>query len=103
MLGAGGLVRAYAHAAKLAIEAANIITYEKYEIFLLSCGYSEYQKVLPLLTSFNAVIDDTVFEADVKVIYAVKHGVSESLSPKISEMFFGKYLPEKKGERFDYR
>lgn len=103
LLGAGGLVRAYAHAAKLAIDAANIITYEKYEVFSLRCGYSEYQKILPLLTSFNAVIDDTVFEADVNIVYAVKHGVAESLMPKISEMSFGKYLPEKKGERFDYR
>ena len=103
LLGAGGLVRAYAHVAKLALDAANIITYEKYEIFSLRCGYSEYQKFLPLLASFGAVIDDTVFEADVKLIYAVKLGVSELLSPKISEITFGKYLPIKEGERFDYR
>ena len=103
LLGAGGLVRAYAHGAKIALEAANIITYEKYEIFSLKCGYSEYQKLLPLLSSFGAVIDDTVFEADVKLIFATKHGVADSLLPKISEMTYGKYLPEKEGERFDYR
>ena len=103
LLGAGGLVRAYAHGAKIALEAANIITYEKYEVFSLKCGYSEYQKLLPLLSSFGAVIDDTVFEADVKLIFATKHGVAESLLPKISEMTYGKYLPEKEGERFDYR
>ena len=38
LLGAGGLVRAYAHAAKIAIDAANIITFEKYEVFSLRCG-----------------------------------------------------------------
>ena len=103
LLGAGGLVRAYAHGAKIALEAANIITYERYEVFSLRCGYSEYQKLLPLLTAFGAVIDDTVFEADVKIVFATKHGVAESLVPKISEMTYGKYLPEKDGERFDYR
>ncbi len=103
LLGAGGLVRAYAHAAKLAIDAANVITYEKYEMYSLSCGYSEYQKILPLLTAFGAVIDDTVFEADVKITYAIKHGVAEGLTPKISELSFGKFLPQKTGERFDYR
>ena len=103
LLGAGGLVRAYGHAAKIALDAANIITYEKYEIFSLNCGYSDYQKFLPLLSSFNAVIDDTVFEADVTVTYAVKVGVSEKLEPKISEMSFGKCQSQKVGERFDYR
>lgn len=103
LLGAGGLVRAYAHAAKIAIDAANIITYEKYEVFSLRCGYSEYQKILPVLTSYSAVIDDTVFEADVKIIYAVKVGVAQNLDPKISEISFGKYSAQKEGERFDYR
>ena len=103
LLGAGGLVRAYAHAAKIALEAANIITYEKYEVFTLRCGYSEYQKYLPVLSAAGAVIDDTVFEADVKVVFAIKHGVAEGLLPKISEISFGKYLPVKDGERFDYR
>lgn len=103
LLGAGGLVRAYAHAAKLALEAAHIIKYEKYEIFSLVCGYSEYQKYLPLLTAHGAVIDDTVFEADVRIEYAVKIGVSETLDPKISEISYGKYRAEKVGERFDYR
>ena len=103
LLGAGGLVRAYAHAAKIALDAANIITYEKYEIFSLKCGYSEYQKFLPVLASFGAVIDDTVFEADVRIEYAVKVGVAERLNPKISEISFGKYQAEKVGERFDYR
>ena len=103
LLGAGGLVRAYAHAAKIALEAANIITYEKYEVFSLRCGYSEYQKVLPILSAHGAIIDDTVFEADVKIVFAVKCGVAENLNPKISEMFFGKYIPQKDGERFDYR
>ena len=103
LLGAGGLVRAYAHAAKLALDSANIITYEKYDIFSLRCGYSEYQKYIPLLSSFNAIIDDTVFEADVKVVFAIKQGVDERLLPKISEISFGKDLPVKEGERFDYR
>lgn len=103
LLGAGGLVRAYAHAAKLALDSANIITYEKYDIFSLRCGYSEYQKYVPLLSSFGAIIDDTVFEADVKVVFAIKQGVDAKLLPKISEISFGKDLPLKEGERFDYR
>lgn len=103
LLGAGGLVRAYSHAAKLALDAANIITYEKYGVFSLVCGYSDYQKYLPLLTSLGAVIDDTVFEADVKISFAVKNNTCDELIFKISEMSYGKCIPTKEGERFDYR
>ena len=103
LLGAGGLVRAYSHAAKIALDAAVIVKYEKYEVFSLTCGYSEYQKILPVLSANSAVVDETLFEADVKVIFALKLGVIDKLAPKISEITFGEYLPLKEGERFDYR
>ena len=103
LLGAGGLVRAYAHAAKLALDAANVITYEKYDVLTLACGYSEYQKFMPIIRTFDAVIDDTVFEADVKLCFALKSGVVETLDKKLAESSFGKYNLTKEGERFDYR
>ena len=37
LLGAGGLVRAYSHAAKLALDEAHVITYEKYAVLKLVC------------------------------------------------------------------
>ncbi len=103
LLGAGGLVRAYSHAAKIALDAAVIVKYEKYEVFSLICGYSEYQKILPVLSASSAVVDETLFEADVRITFAVKLGVIEKLTPKISEITLGRCLPIKEGERFDYR
>ena len=103
LLGAGGLVRAYAHAAKLALDAANVITYEKYDVLSLVCGYSEYQKFMPLIKTFDAVIDDTIFEADVKLCFALKRGMVNELDKKLAESSFGKYKLIKEGERFDYR
>ena len=103
LLGAGGLVRAYSHAAKLALDAANIITYEKYDVLSLTCGYSEYQKFMPIIRTFDAVIDDTVFEADVKLCFALKGGKVDELNKKLAETSFGKYDLTKEGERFDYR
>ena len=103
LLGAGGLVRAYSHAAKLALDEAHVITYEKYDVLTLACGYSEYQKFLPIIRTFDAVIDDTVFEADVKLCFAMKSGAMERLDKKLAESSFGKYTLTKEGERFDYR
>ncbi len=103
LLGAGGLVRAYSHAAALAIEAGGIITYEPYTEYELRSGYSEYQKYQVILTGAGAVIDATEFGADVCVRYAVRSSEGDRLTAKIVEIGYGKDLPRKIGERFDYR
>lgn len=103
LLGAGGLVRAYSHTATLAIEAAQIITYEPYDEITLSCGYSEYQKYAAMLTAAGVVMDGTEYEATVTVRFAVRRTESEALRQSIIEAGFGKDIPLVTGERFDYR
>lgn len=103
LLGAGGLVRAYSHTASLALEAAGIVTYEPYSQYELKCGYSEYQRYSAYFTDIGAVIDDTVFEADVTVRFAVKIREGDAVVSKIVEMSYGKDVPVLVGERYDYR
>ena len=103
LLGAGGLVRAYSHTASLALEAAGIVTYEPYSQYELKCGYSEYQRYSAYFTDIGAVIDDTVFEADVTVRFAVKRREGDAVVSKIVEMSYGKDVPVLVGERYDYR
>ncbi|MBQ9783033.1 MAG: YigZ family protein [Clostridia bacterium] len=103
LLGAGGLVRAYSHAASLALEAAGIITYEPYTEYELRCSYSDYQKYSVLLANTGALIDDTGFEADVRVRFAVRKQSREGLLKKITETGYGRDVPVEVGERFDYR
>ena len=103
LLGAGGLVRAYSHTAKLALEAAHIITYEQYTEMELSCSYSDYQRYLPELPRFGAVVDDTEFTDVVKIVFAVKNTVVEDLMRRVQEMSGGKDAPVIRGKRFDYR
>lgn len=103
LLGAGGLVRAYSHAAKLALDAAHIITYEQYTVLELVCTYSDYQRYQAELPRFGAVIDDTVFTDRVTLSFAVKNNVVPSLLSRIREMSGGRDEPEVKGNRFDYR
>ncbi len=103
LLGAGGLVRAYSHTAKLALEAAHIITYEQYTTLELNCSYSDYQRYAAELPRFGAVVDDTQFTDSVKVIFAVKSTVTEALHTRIREMSGGKDQATVTGTRFDYR
>ena len=103
LLGAGGLVRAYSHSAVIAIEGAEIVTYEPYYEYELVCGYSEYQKYSNILGIERAVIDSTDFGAEVIVRFAVKKTQAERVLTKISEIGFGRDVPKLLGERFDCR
>ena len=103
LLGAGGLVRAYSHSTAIAIEGAEVVTYEPYAVFELRSGYSEYQKYSNVLANASAIIDSTDFGADVCVRFAVKRDQAERLLLKINEVGFGRDVPVPIGERFDCR
>ena len=103
LLGAGGLVRAYSHGTKIALDAAKIVTYEKYAELMLDCSYSDYQKYSVILPTFGAIIDDTDFSDRVVIKFAVKETVVDALMTKITEMSGGRDKPEITGERFDYK
>ena len=103
LLGAGGLVRAYSHTAKLALEAAHIITYEQYTELELVCSYSDYQKYSAILPVYGAIIDGTDFSDRVILRFSVKDAVVPGLSEKIREMSGGRDVAVEIGKRFDYR
>ena len=101
LLGAGGLVRAYANAAALALDAAHIVTYEEYNVYSLSCDYGEYNKINFELEGADAIIDKCDFSDKVYMEFAVKATVSEKVCKKIAELSGGKLIPMATGTRFD--
>jgi len=103
LLGAGGLVRAYAHTAHLALEAAGIVTYESYAELEITCSYSDYQKYLAQLPRFGAVMDDTDFSDRVTIRFAVKKHLADDVRTLVREISAGADEVRILGERFDYR
>lgn len=101
LLGAGGLVRAYSQAAKIALEAAEIVTFEPYTELSVALSYSDYQKICAELPKYGAIVDNTEFSDSVMLKIAVKNEVVSSISSKINEISAGKSLPQIIGERFD--
>jgi len=101
LLGAGGLVRAYSAAAKMALDAAEIATFEPYTEFSLTCTYPEYQKISAELPRFSAIIDDTDYADNVTGKFAIKSNKNQQLTDRICEMTAGKSIPKIIGERFD--
>lgn len=67
LLGAGGLVRAYSHGAKLAVEAAQRLTMCECTELETECGYELYGKVSRLLPVHSAKVLDSDFGALVRL------------------------------------
>jgi uncharacterized YigZ family protein len=103
LLGAGGLVRAYAAAAKMALDAAGIVSYESYTELSLTCSYSDHQKLSAELPKFAAILDDTIYADNVTLKFAVKDEIADAVMGKIREMSGGKLMPTVLGHRFDYK
>ena len=65
LLGAGGLVRAYAHSAKIALEAAGKSIKRVWTKIYLPCPYSWYERLKLEVAAFGGVVEGTDFGADV--------------------------------------
>ena len=103
LLGAGGLVRAYANGAKIALDAAHIVTYESYTEFRIVCDYGAYQKLANEFPKYGIVVDASDFGGSITLRLACKKAIFADFTEKIAEMFAGKICPEVIGERFDFR
>ena len=67
LLGAGGLVRAYSHGARLAVQAARVLDMRPCTVLELSCEYELYGKVAYLLPQFAATTLESDFGASVRL------------------------------------
>lgn len=94
LLGAGGLVRAYSHTSKIAIEAAHIITMAECDVLSVSVDYSFYERMNNLLSDFSANIKDTVFADNVKFVFSLKKDRVEPLKDKLIDISNAKYTLE---------
>ena len=92
LLGAGGLVRAYSTAASMALDAGGIKVYESYNTYSVRLSYSDYGKFSTELQSIDAIIDDTIFEDEVSIKFAIKEDASDTFIKRITEIFAGKIL-----------
>lgn len=94
LLGAGGLVRAYSAAAKLAVDAAGIAEYVDHCRFELKCSYGDYNDVLYRLEAVGAKIENSEFSADVDIIFSVTAEKSDEMKKSLLSRFDGRYEPK---------
>ncbi len=100
LLGAGGLVRAYSHGSKIAVESGGIITMAPCAVLGCKTDYSFYSSLVKLLDSFGANIESSDFGESVRVTFTVKSEVREELENQLTEMSGGRYSFERLGEKY---
>ena len=79
LLGAGGLVRAYAQGSKTALDAAGVVVMEKSSRYLVEVDYSTWQRLEYFLRSAPVIIEHTEFGASVVCTLMVRVKDEENL------------------------
>lgn len=100
LLGAGGLIRAYSHASKIALDSGNIITMAPCKVLSVSVDYSFYDRLNILLDEFNANIENSEFTDNVTVTFSIRANTVELLQEKLTQQSNGKYLLKEISEKF---
>lgn len=101
LLGAGGLVRAYSAAAKMAVDEAKIITYRSYRRFALELNYTDHGKITTLLASADPINDGIDYAENVKLSLALPVEKYEDFKSKVLEITAGRAVFVDNGTRFD--
>lgn len=100
LLGTGGLVRAYSHGSKIAVEAAKPVIMQNCLVCEARCAYNQYGKVSSLIIGVGAAVDDTVYESDVLVKFHIKPDLLGTLNKKLADATSGKVTVEQKDEQY---
>ncbi len=90
LLGGGGLVRAYSHSAKLAIDGAGVITLVPWLVLNLLCDYTLYGKIETLIRDTDGVISDTAFTDNVEITFRIEKDSINSFEKKLKDLTNGK-------------
>lgn len=100
LLGAGGLVRAYSHGCKIAVDAAQRKVMCPCVLCRMEMDYSMYGKVNYLLPQYQMVVQSTDFGAAVQMEVLFKADCYERFVKEVTELSAALVVPQVIEERF---
>lgn len=101
LLGGGGLVRAYSHSAKIAVDAAQRLIMCSCYPMNVTADYNMYGKISYILPEFEVKLLDTDFAENVTVKMLVKKDFAEPLKEKLTDITNGGVKIEQFDECFE--
>ncbi|UQZ90313.1 YigZ family protein [Deltaproteobacteria bacterium Smac51] len=93
LLGAGGLVRAYSKAARLALDAAGINIMRRWSMLLVDCPYALYERMKIQVETFNGLVASTEFGADILLEVMLPEEETPAFSEAVRELSAGAVEP----------
>ena len=90
LLGGGGLVRAYSHAAKLAVDAAGIVRMCPCVSARITCDYTQYGWVPAIVAAAEGTVTDTLFADAVTVCFSLPVDKKGALQAELTERSAGR-------------
>lgn len=100
LLGGGGLVRAYTHGAKIAVDAAERVQMCACKTLRLQCDYGLYDKLTYLLPQFGVLTLSSDFGADIVLTLRIREEQQAPFEKRLQEMSAGALHPELLEEGF---
>jgi len=102
LLGTGGLVRAYTAAASGAVKEAGIAEVGDFSLIEIKANYSDYQKIMPIVSAYGAKVDDSDFGTDVFMSLSVRLEQTEKFLSELVETTNGRVIAKKTGQKCDF-
>ncbi len=90
LLGGGGLVRAYSHATKLAVDAAGIVRMCPCLRGEIVCDYAQYGWVPAMVAAAGGTVTDTQFADNVTVCFSLPVEQQAALQAQLTERSAGR-------------
>lgn len=90
LLGGGGLVRAYSHAASIALAAAGIVTMRSYNLCHINMDYNLYGKFENLVKECGGNVLDSNFSDNVEINFQIPDEEMASFDVKLKDLSLGK-------------
>ena len=100
LLGAGGLVRAYAQGAKTAVDAARVLNMQPAAVLELDMGYDFYGKATYILPGHEIQVLDSVFAEGVRLRLLCKAARLPAFTRELTELSSGTVAPLVLEEKF---
>ena len=100
LLGAGGLVRAYSHAASLALKQSGIAVMKRCALLEICCGYAQYAAVSALIARFGGAVDHTEYRDSVRICFHLEQKKLNLFCRALSDATCGKCRAELLSEKY---
>lgn len=100
LLGGGGLVRAYSHGAKIAVDAAGVVEMRPCLLGEVCCDYSQYGWIPAFLADHGASVTDSDFGEGVTVHFSVPQEDRDKLVADLVDRSAGRLTATFTGEEW---